>query len=68
VQTLAVKAMLLVDASSDEQLVYDMTKAIFTGTERLAMAHAQGANIKEASARDGMPIPLHPGAARFFKE
>jgi TRAP transporter TAXI family solute receptor len=68
VQTLTVKAMLLVDASADEQLVYDMTKAIFTGTERLAMAHAQGANIKKASAQDGMPIPLHPGAARFFKE
>jgi len=68
VQTLAVKAMLLVDASADEQLVYDMTKAIFTGTERLAMAHAQGANIKKASAQDGMPLPLHPGAARFFKE
>jgi len=68
VQTLAVKAMLLVDASADEQLVYDMTKAIFTGTERLAMAHAQGANIKQASAQDGMPLPLHPGAARFFKE
>jgi TRAP transporter TAXI family solute receptor len=68
VQTLAVKAMLLVDASADEQLVYDMTKAIFTGTERLAMAHAQGANIKKDSAQDGMPIPLHPGAIRFFKE
>ena len=68
VQTLAVKAMLLVDASADEQLVYDMTKAIFTGTERLALAHAQGANIKKASAQDGMPLPLHPGAARFFKE
>jgi len=68
VQTLAVKAMLLVDASADEQLVYDMTKAIFTGTDKLAMAHAQGANIRKASAQDGMPIPLHPGAARFFEE
>jgi TRAP transporter TAXI family solute receptor len=68
VQTLAVKAMLLVDATADDQLVYDMTKAIFTGTERLAMAHAQGANIKKASAQDGMPIPLHPGAKKFFEE
>jgi hypothetical protein len=68
VQTLAVKAMLLVDASADEQLVYDMAKAIFLGTERLAMAHAQGKNIKKASAQDGMPIALHPGAARFFGE
>ena len=68
VQTLAVKAMLLVDASADEQLVYDMTKAIFTGTERLAMAHAQGKNIMKKSARDGMPIALHPGAEKFFKE
>jgi len=68
VQTLAVKAMLLVDASADEKLVYDMTKAIFTGTDRLALAHAQGKNIKKASAQEGMPIPLHPGAEKFFKE
>jgi hypothetical protein len=68
VQTLAVKAMLLVDASADTKLVYDMTKAIFTGTERLAMAHAQGRNIRKESAQEGMPIPLHPGAEKFFKE
>jgi TRAP transporter TAXI family solute receptor len=68
VQTLAVKAMLLVDASADAKLVYDMTKAIFTGTERLAMAHAQGKNIRKEAAQEGMPIPLHPGAEKFFKE
>jgi hypothetical protein len=68
VQTLAVKAMLLVDASADEKLVYDLTKAIYTGTDRLALAHAQGKNIKKASAQEGMPIPLHPGAEKFFKE
>lgn len=68
VQTLAVKAMLLVDAGAKEKLVYDMTKAIFTGTERLAMAHAQGNNIRKESALEGMPIPLHAGAEKFFKE
>ena len=68
VQTLAVKAMLLVDASAEDSLVYDMTKAIYTSTDRLAMAHAQGANIRKATAQEGMPIPLHPGAEKFFKE
>jgi hypothetical protein len=67
VDTLAVKAMLVVNASMDEKTVYDITKAIFTGTDRLTMAHAQGKNITQETAMDGMPIPLHPGADKFFK-
>ena len=68
VDTLAVKAMLVVSASMDETTAYDITKAVFTGTERLSLAHAQGKNITKETALDGMSIPLHPGAERFFKQ
>ena len=67
VPTLAVKAMLAVDASLDEQLVYDVTKAIFTNLDRLGLAHAQGKVIKKETAGEGMPIPMHPGAQKFYK-
>jgi len=67
VDTLAVRAMLVVNASLDEKVIYEVTKAIFTNQERLVMAHSQGKNIKKETALEGMPIPLHPGADRFLK-
>lgn len=68
VQTLAVKAMLVVDESLDGEIVYNITKAIFENVDRIGLAHAQGKAISIATAEEGMPIPLHPGAERFFSE
>lgn len=67
ISTLAVKAMLVVSASLPEQLVYNITRAIYTNLDRLALAHAIGRVIKTETALEGMPIPLHPGAERFLK-
>jgi uncharacterized protein len=67
VPTLAVKAILVVDASMGEQLAYDVTKAIFTNLDRVALAHAQGKVIKKETALEGLPVPVHPGAEKFFK-
>jgi hypothetical protein len=68
VETVTVKSILVASASLDEALVYDVTKAIFTNLDRLGQAHAQGKNITRATALEGLPIPVHPGADRFFKE
>jgi TRAP transporter TAXI family solute receptor len=65
--TIAVKAMLVVQASMSEQMVYDLAKAIYTNTDRLAMAHAVGKIITKETALEGMPIPTHPGALRFLQ-
>jgi TRAP transporter TAXI family solute receptor len=67
VPTIAVKAMLVVPASMSEQLVYDLTKALYTNLDRLALAHAVGKAISRETADEGMPIPMHPGAVRFFQ-
>ena len=66
--TVAVKAMLAVSAKLDATLVYEMLKTMFANGPRLVAAHAQGANIKLATALEGMSLPLHPGADKFFKE
>ncbi|MDD3982249.1 MAG: TAXI family TRAP transporter solute-binding subunit [Spirochaetales bacterium] len=66
--TVAVKAMLAVSAKLDATMVYDMLKTMFANGPRLVAAHAQGANIKLATALEGMSLPLHPGADKFFKE
>lgn len=68
VMTVSVKSMLAVSAKLDAQLAYDMLKALYANGDRLAASHKKGADIKLATATDGMSIPLHPGAERFFKE
>jgi TRAP transporter TAXI family solute receptor len=55
-------------ADLSTELVYDMTKAIFDSLPQLVAAHPAATGIKLERALDGMPVPLHPGAQRFFKE
>ena len=55
-----------VDVPAD--LVYNMTKVIFDSTAELTKAHSAAAGISLQRALDGMPVPLHPGAEKFFKE
>ncbi len=66
--TAAVLAMLAVSADMDEDLVYDITKAMFENTDAFSNAHQQGNNITLESALDGMSIPVHPGAQRYYDE
>jgi hypothetical protein len=64
----AVMAMMVARADLPEDLVYRFTKAIFDNLQQFHAAHAAAKNLKLESALNGMPIPLHPGAAKFFKE
>jgi TRAP transporter TAXI family solute receptor len=68
VSTPAVMAMLVARADLPEDLVYKFTKAIFDNIAQFHAAHAAAKQLKLESALSGMPIPLHPGAAKFFKE
>ncbi|WP_432806187.1 TAXI family TRAP transporter solute-binding subunit [Metabacillus idriensis] len=67
VNTVAVKAMLVVQDELDEDLVYDITKSIFENTDKIA--HAKGKLIKAETALEGIgDLKLHPGAEKYFKE
>ena len=68
VQTVAVKAMLVTSSKVDADLVYKMTKAMYTNLDRIKSAHAQGGNVQKATALEGMGIKVHAGADKFFKE
>ena len=68
ITTPAVMAMMVAKADLPEDLVYRFTKAIFDDLKQFHAAHAAAKNLTLQSATAGMPIPLHPGAARFFKE
>jgi TRAP transporter TAXI family solute receptor len=68
VNSVAVMAMLVVTEDMDEDLAYDVTKAIYNNLDRLVTAHAVGKMITKEGALDGMPVELHPGAEKYFKE
>lgn len=68
--TLAVGAQWVVGARVDEAIVYGITKALWHENTRrlLDHGHAEGRSIRLESALDGIAIPLHPGAERFYRE
>jgi uncharacterized protein len=68
VQTATILNYLVTRADVSSDLVYTMTKVLFESTAELAKAHSAAAEINLERALDGMPVPLHPGAQRFFKE
>lgn len=70
VETISVMALLLVSADVSEQTVYDITKALWNKQTRklLDNGHAKGKRVTMETALDGVPVPLHPGAEKFYKE
>ncbi|MBS3919608.1 MAG: TAXI family TRAP transporter solute-binding subunit [Deltaproteobacteria bacterium] len=68
VPTVAVLAILVAKAEMEEDMVYRITKAMWENIGRIESAHAKGKEVKLEKALIGMPIPLHPGAEKFYKE
>ena len=48
--------------------VYQMTKNIFENLPELVATHAAAKNIDIKTALTGMPVPLHPGAKKYYQE
>ena len=68
VATAAVGNFLVTHEDVPEETVYQMTKLLFDNLDQLTAAHAAAAEIDPASAIEGMPVPLHPGAERYYEE
>ncbi len=70
ITTVAVGAQWLTSADQPEELIYEITKALWNDKTRklLDVGHAKGKVITLESALDGIGIPLHPGAERFYRE
>ncbi|KDR96196.1 hypothetical protein SAMN02745945_01926 [Peptoclostridium litorale DSM 5388] len=66
--TATTMAMWVVDEQVDEALVYDVTKALWENRDSLEAAHEKGKSVTIDTALDGMAIPLHPGAEKYYKE
>jgi hypothetical protein len=68
IQTAAAPALLIVDESLDEELVYEMTKVIFENLDVVKEFHSSLNGMGPDRAMDGVAIPLHPGTERYYKE
>ena len=68
VPTAAVGNFLITHDGVPEETVYQMTKLLFENLDRLSASHAAAKGIDPKKALDGMPVPLHPGAERYYKE
>ncbi|WGF89046.1 TAXI family TRAP transporter solute-binding subunit [Marinivivus vitaminiproducens] len=70
VPTIAVGAQWLVSSSVDEELVYKIAETVWNDKTRalLDAGHAKGRLITKETALEGIGIPLHPGAERYYRE
>lgn len=66
--TIATPALFITSEEMDEEIVYNMVKALFENIEELERVHTQGKNIKLETAVEAMSVPLHPGAEKYYKE
>jgi TRAP transporter TAXI family solute receptor len=68
VQTVAVMAVWATHADVDENIIYEVTKALYENTETMAKVHPKGKEITLETALKSVSIPLHPGAERYYRE
>ncbi|MDA8586520.1 TAXI family TRAP transporter solute-binding subunit [Rhodobacteraceae bacterium] len=68
--TVAVGAQWFTSSVEDEELIYNITRALWNENTRtlLDVSHAKGPSINLDTALSGLAIPLHPGAERFYRE
>ncbi|RRJ85392.1 TAXI family TRAP transporter solute-binding subunit [Aestuariirhabdus litorea] len=68
VQTIAQPNFLAVRADVDEQAVYEITRTLYENLSFLHGIHPATRDMALDKAVEGLPMPLHPGAARFYRE
>lgn len=68
--TVSVGAQWFTSAKEDDELIYNITKALWNKESRklLDVGHAKGKTITPETALSGVGVPLHAGAERFYKE
>ncbi len=68
IQTIAVRAIWATHDKLDNEMAYQLTKALYENTETLGKVHVMGKQISIPTAMESVSIPFHPGAERYFKE
>jgi len=64
----AVKATFIVSSKLSDDTVYKLTKSLFDNRPLIEAAHGKGQELSLSYAVEGISVPFHPGAARYFRE
>jgi uncharacterized protein len=67
-KTIGQLSILAVTSSLDAQVVYALTQSLFDNLEHLARVHHACQSISLENALEGLEVPLHPGAAQYYRE
>ena len=68
VQTIGIPNVLVVNADMDEELAYQLTQLLFENTDELIAVHPAANDTTVEFTMNSTPVPLHPGALRYFEE
>jgi hypothetical protein len=68
VATAAIPNFLVTHSGVSDDLAYQMAKTMYENIDTLYAAHNAAKVMKRENAVKGMPVPVHPGAARYYKE
>jgi uncharacterized protein len=68
VPTVAVQNFLVTHEGVPTDTVYLMTKSMFENLDTMIASHAAAKAIRKETAAQGSPVPLHPGAEKYYKE
>lgn len=68
VPTAAIKNFLVTHTGVPNDVVYAMTKSLFDNLDTLVAAHSAAKGIVREEAIKSLPVPLHPGAERYYRE
>lgn len=67
-QTVAIRNVLFTHVGVPDEVVHTITQSIFDNLEYLVNAHSAARGIIREQATSGLPVPLHPGAERYYRE
>ena len=68
VPAITVQNYLVTHEGVPNETVYKMTKAMFENLDAMRAAHSAAKDINPKTAGIGSPVPLHPGAEKYYKE
>lgn len=68
VTTVVIQNVLVTHEGVPTETVYKMTKSMFDNLDQMVAAHAAAKAIRRENATKGLPVPLHPGAEKYYRE
>lgn len=68
VKTIGIPVLLVAQESTNEKLIYDITKSLFEHQQDLIAVHKEAKTLTLENASSVTVVPYHPGAIKYYKE